>query len=100
MTLNVPGADVSVDNSTLQILQAETAVITEAPVTTIPTTTVTEKQYDSTMLFKCNQCIKLDIHNQYLLDTLTNTNPAQFTSLEKQYFTVFRLYLKDFVRDI
>jgi hypothetical protein len=74
-------------------LSAVTEIITEPP-----TTTVTEKQYDSTMLFTCVDCIKLVIYNDYLISTLTNTKVSDFTSLEKQYYTVFRLYLKDFVR--
>jgi hypothetical protein len=93
MTISVPGAEVTIDNSQLQNLQAVTITITEAPVTT-----VTEKPYDSVMLYKCDKCIKIEVHNDYLLQTLSQTKPLSFTSLEKQYYTVFRLYFKDFVR--
>lgn len=96
LNVSVEGASVSVDSSQLENLQAETIVITEAPVA--PTTTVTEKQFDATMLYKCDKCVKLEIYNDYLLTTLTDTNPTDLTSLEKQYYTVFRLYIKDFVR--
>lgn len=96
LNVSVKGAEVTIDSSQLQNIQAETVIVTEPPTTTTPE--VTEKQYDATMLFKCDKCIKLEIHNDYLLNTLTNTTESEFTSLEKQYYSVFRLYLKDFVR--
>lgn len=96
MNITVSGAEVTIDNTQVLNLTAEVAVITEPPTT--PTTTETEKQYNSIMLFKCENCVKLQIHDPYLLSTLENyIVPSSLTYSDKDYFIKTRKYMKDFV---